>query len=225
MKVMLLSVKPKWLCKILNGEKTREVRKLLPYDYRGLVLVYCSKAKKCDEYLICNTRDKKSKLTFKNCFIKGDELNGKVVALLNCDDVTVQEAEFDSKNSDYFNFCRIWNVYGSPNDWRKDTTPDDLTINILNEAFMTQSELREYLGKKKYFYTMKISNVRVFENPKELTQFHSYDMCTGQPAKLPLRNPPQNYCYVYFETPIEKLLREMDEAITAEKEKAMKEAK
>ena len=46
MKSILLSIKPEWLAKILNGEKTIEVRKLFPKDYVGWVYLYCSKDKK-----------------------------------------------------------------------------------------------------------------------------------------------------------------------------------
>ena len=44
MKSILLSIKPEWLCKILNGEKTIEVRKKFPKDYVGWVYLYCSKS-------------------------------------------------------------------------------------------------------------------------------------------------------------------------------------
>lgn len=43
-KAILLSIRPEWVAKILNGEKTIEVRKQFPKDYRGWVYIYCTSA-------------------------------------------------------------------------------------------------------------------------------------------------------------------------------------
>ena len=45
MKSILMSIQSKWLCEILNGRKTAELRKRFPKDYRGWVYLYCTKAK------------------------------------------------------------------------------------------------------------------------------------------------------------------------------------
>lgn len=45
MKSILMSIQSKWLCEILDGEKTVELRKRFPKDYRGWVYLYCTKAK------------------------------------------------------------------------------------------------------------------------------------------------------------------------------------
>lgn len=45
MKSILLSVRPKWVEKILNGEKTIEVRKSAPKELPFKVYVYCTKEK------------------------------------------------------------------------------------------------------------------------------------------------------------------------------------
>lgn len=77
MKAILLSIKPEWLVKILNKEKTIEVRKKFPKDYVGWVYLYCSKSK---PYLTRETA----------AFIYGydnEPLNGKVVARFWCDKV------------------------------------------------------------------------------------------------------------------------------------------
>ena len=46
MKAILMSIKPKYVAKILNGEKTIEIRKKFPKDYVGWVYIYCTKDKK-----------------------------------------------------------------------------------------------------------------------------------------------------------------------------------
>lgn len=43
MKSILLSVKPKHVAKILNGEKTILIRKKFPKNYEGWVYIYCTK--------------------------------------------------------------------------------------------------------------------------------------------------------------------------------------
>ena len=46
-KSILMSVQPKWVAKILNGEKTIEIRKRFPKDYVGWVYIYCTKSSNC----------------------------------------------------------------------------------------------------------------------------------------------------------------------------------
>ncbi len=216
MKVMLLSIKPKWLCKILNGEKIREVRKFLPYDYQGPVVVYCSKASNTSDYLVYNPNDKKFELVSKD-LVLDDELNGKVVAIFNCDEVTAYQCEFWEeplwgKESCYQGISELPDYPdedGDSYDINTDNqyySEEDLRnySRFINETCLTLEELKKYLGiGDRTFFSMKISNVRVFKNPKELTQLHSYDMCTSQPAKLSLHNPPQNYCYVYYDVSLQ----------------------
>jgi len=40
---IIISIHPEWVCKILNGEKTLEIRKLFPKDYVGWVFIYVTK--------------------------------------------------------------------------------------------------------------------------------------------------------------------------------------
>ena len=69
-KSILLSIRPEWVAKILNGEKTIEVRKLFPKDYVGWVYIYCTKDKK-----------------YANLINRGGFLTGMVVARFWCDNV------------------------------------------------------------------------------------------------------------------------------------------
>jgi len=41
-KVIVMSVQPKWLAKILNGEKTVEVRTRVPKDFVGEIHLACT---------------------------------------------------------------------------------------------------------------------------------------------------------------------------------------
>ena len=70
MKSILLSIRPEWVAKILNEEKTIEVRKRFPKDYVGWVYIYCTKDKK-----------------YANLINRGGFLTGMVVARFWCDKV------------------------------------------------------------------------------------------------------------------------------------------
>ena len=69
MKAILMSIRPQWVVKILNGEKTIEVRKHFPSDYVGWVYIYCTKGKTTFEKTLARYHD------------------GKVVARFWCDKV------------------------------------------------------------------------------------------------------------------------------------------
>lgn len=89
-KAILMSIKPKYVAKILNGDKTIEVRKKFPKYYVGWVYVYC-------------TKDTKNCLFNKN-------FNGKVVARFWCDkvyDIEVEENDSNGNYSDTYIYCDI----------------------------------------------------------------------------------------------------------------------
>ena len=79
MNAILMSIRPKWVAKILNGEKTIEIRKKFPKDYVGWVYIYCTKDKK-----------------YANLINRGGFLTGMVVARFWCD--KVEEIKFDDKD-------------------------------------------------------------------------------------------------------------------------------
>ncbi len=179
MKAILLSIRPEWLAKILNREKTIEVRKLFRKDYVGWVYLYCSKNK---PYLI-------SKLTRDVCFWEekqitaNDMLNGKVVARFWCD--KVDEIKPD------------------------DTWTPKLEQEILKGSCLSENELFNYISKNNGekdnpFFAIHISELEIFDRPRELSEFkrctektciygkcHKYMHCLK-----PLTKAPQNYCYV-----------------------------
>lgn len=66
-----MSIRPQYVAKILNGEKTIEIRKKFPSDYVGWVYIYCCKQKKNEI----------------GCHINYRKVDGKVVARFWCDKV------------------------------------------------------------------------------------------------------------------------------------------
>ena len=80
-----MSIKPKWVKEILNGNKTIEIRKRFPKDYVGWVYIYCTKDK-----------------NYANLINRGGFLTGMVVARFWCDKV-----------EEYVNGCKWSWISGS----------------------------------------------------------------------------------------------------------------
>ena len=174
MKSILISIKPKHCANILNGLKTREIRKRFPKDYRGWVYIYCTK----EDSLCCIKRiDRDRYICGKDFDIKdfpqlssGYEGKGKVVARFYCDDV----------DSFYY-------------------FDDDL----LELACIDREQALDYLGKKEG-YAINISNLEIFDTPKELNEFYNRypkgDLPLGKwkhglLAMKQITKAPQSWCY------------------------------
>ena len=96
MKSILMSIQPKWVEKIINGEKTIEVRKTAPKEVPFKVYVYCTKEK---------FRYTKEEIYANVNYDWADyyKLKGKVVAEFICDKVdTILCASTDHR---YFSKC------------------------------------------------------------------------------------------------------------------------
>lgn len=189
MKSILLSIKPEWVAKILNGEKTIEVRKKFPKEYVGWVYIYCTKGKPNlwlpYEY-DCFKLDELSQpyLSDKPIIDYDYKMNGKVVARFWCDKVEEIKPE-------------IW-------------TPK-LEQEILKGSCLTENALFKYVSKNNGeqdnpFFAIHISKLEIFDKPKELGEFKSYKKnivntkINGMVFETELDNSlikaPQNYCYI-----------------------------
>ena len=193
MKQILISIKPKWVAKILNGEKTIEIRKTAPKEWMDYlygktkkkpepmtVFIYCSKGSGC-----ITSGHTTSGKTYPH-FPKGHSMfSGKVVAKFTLKDVyaiynealieqndTIDSNYFAGRKIDYF--------------WVKQIS--DLAL--LRDSFLFERELDEYL-KGKIGYALKISDLEIFDKPKELSEF-----CTYRKPSYVLERAPQSWCYV-----------------------------
>lgn len=195
MKSILLSIRPEWVAKILNGEKTIEVRKQFPKDYVGWVYIYCTKGK--GKWLIGSNDDKVCSIlklpidAITNPPIETLAGNGKVVARFWCDKVE----EILIKDSG--------NIYTNTLSNNK----------LLTKSCLADNEIKNYLSgnwHKKYNYwfggyAVHISKLEIFDEPKELNEFIYYKCstkdkickkyCIGCGKKL-IHKASQNYCYI-----------------------------
>ena len=188
-KAVLISIRPKWCEKIVNGEKTVEVRKTRPkMEPPFRCYIYCTLPKYPHEDYITTEHPLPQ-------YYGG----GKVIGEFVCDridrlarvgfDGSGEPAKYCICNSD----MSVWPVDG-----------------ICEEACLTQEELEKYLGGYEG-YGLHISGLKVYDTPKELSEFrkacaHDWycDSCamyrenngTCGDESLRLKRPPQSWCYV-----------------------------
>ena len=191
MKSVLISIQPKWVELIASGKKTVEVRKTKPkIDVPFKCHIYCTKG---DWLTSVNGKvQKRNKIVIdltKDTTIQ--ELNGMVVGEFICDKVV----EFEN------------NCYEPA----FDETADLSCVGIKG--------LYEYLGTNEYGYGWHISDLVIYDKPKELREFFHYcgdnPKCDGCEAHYfsntecgkedyccsiidgckPLKRPPQSWCY------------------------------
>jgi len=175
MKAILMSIRPQYVAKILNGEKTIEIRKKFPKDYVGWVYIYCTKGGD----MICYRPNFDGYACVPNLY-GNEHFNGKVVARFWCDKVEPTNNFYEEE--------------------------------ICSLACISKQEYFDYLGYDDG-YAIHITNLEIFDKPKELSEFKVWgiDYPTGiidplhdcnvyYKKKLkPLTRAPQSWCYVEIE--------------------------
>lgn len=145
MKSILISIKPEWVAKILNGEKTIEIRKTAPKcDLPIDVYIHCTKGG--EENLIRN-RNGWSVSEFAATYVNGERVThnykGKVLAKF-----TLRKVE----------------------DLRGINSTDGFSI--LDRACLDYDEFLDYLYKgREGAYAYHISDLVIFDKPKEPSEF------------------------------------------------------
>lgn len=192
---VMLSVRPKWCAKIANGNKTIEVRKTRPKMGTPFkCYIYCtiggqdlnipiSQERLMRDYL--ETGSMKSL----NCPLG----NGKVIGEFVCDCVTP-----------LYNVCT--------DDWKRLTGGlHRKKKELVNQACLTEAQLHTYAGGKNCF-AWHISNLKIYDTPKELIEFHTWKKCKScsksgyestaciydENCMIPaaITKAPQSWCYV-----------------------------
>ena len=205
MKSIMISIKPERIVKILNGDKTIEIRKTMPQcELPCKVYIYCTKGK-LNAYLPyehdCFEFDVASAvyLNDKPILDIDVELNGKVVA------------EFTLNKIDLLIDCGAGLHY-------VDSHYNDIDIDYLRaNSCLKDEQIYSYLGLKgdsPYFndgYAWHIEDLKIYDKPKELSDFltqgyENYDDwllfndgTQNYNAYLEgwvLRKAPPSWCYV-----------------------------
>lgn len=159
-KAVMLSIHPKWVEKIVNGEKTIEVRKTRPKLQTPFkCYIYCT----MDHPYISVSCGELDKLNYRTNTIC--RCNGKAIGEFTCD--------------------RIYEL--AP----LNHAPDD----VEKQAYLTREEIVNYL--KGTGYGWHISDLLIYDEPRELTEFRKPEFPTGLRLEDDrIKCPPQSWCYV-----------------------------
>ena len=203
MKAVLLSTQPEWCEQITSGKKKDEIRKTKPkIETPFTVYLYCTQGEALDVpslnnpiYAIHRTNNgtQKGKRMTAEERQKSDHqfANGKVIGEFVCDKFTFLDAYYDSNGNRH----------------------------LCNTAFIKScvrdDELFDYLygkhGRKHGGWAWHISDLKIYDEPKDLNEFYPYceGECTGCKylewiemygsdacTKKRIKRPPQSWCYV-----------------------------
>lgn len=221
MKAVMISIKPEWCQKIVNSEKTVEIRKTKPnIEPPFKCYIYCANSRpliaiadvfKGDFVSECTYITGRSRSEAERIF---EIMNGKVIGEFICDRIDVIQKRGIPENFDY---CYLsLNVFGN----------DDIAseINDVKKSCIPKDYLNSYGEKHDRLYAWRISGLKIYEEAKELQEYrrwsdevhcvgwkfceHQYfDYSEGTTAcridfdgancvKLALSRPPQSWCYV-----------------------------
>lgn len=181
-KAVLISIRPEWCEKIINGQKTIEVRKTRPkIETPFKCYIYCTKPKSySSDVSLCT--DELYRLpsgeikfgssielsSFPDQWNKDNFLNGKVIGEFVCDMIVDGNAHVQN--------------------W----------LYISEHCCVPGPDLYKYCGEDengdtKYCFGWHISDLVIYDKPKELREFSKYwDYFIDN--QIP--RPPQSWCYV-----------------------------
>ena len=180
-KSVLISVNPEWCELIASGNKTGELRKTKPkLETPFKCYLYCTKPRKSGDIFLVGGKHP----------VQG---NGKVIGEFMCNEI-----------SELYIACDVHDEL--PSRPREYWLEWDEEHDIPNEVCLSVKEIMAYLGESYRGYTLHISDLVIYDKPRELSEFkqchkceyyadcyeHEYS-CDGV---YNLTRPPQSWCYV-----------------------------
>lgn len=180
MKSVLISIRPEWIEKIASGEKTIEVRKSAPKELPFKAYIYC-------------TKDRKNLLPIEH---------GKVLQKVNFWENTdayygfgkvIGEFICDKVDEYKYVYCDHPEI-GYPVGYDCGDNWYDIDDEDLQKACLTEEEFKRY-GKGKTLYGWHISDLKIYDKPKELSEFYTIDE-SGSDCCV---------ACVYHETPLDEM--------------------
>lgn len=184
MKAIMISIQPQYVEKILNGEKTIEIRKTMPKcELPCKVYIYCTMGKNTIVYVerkgekdwygniakntMIVTRPKYDYMNYTN------ETLGKVIAEFMLNKVDILERDL--------------------NDWLPKNRYD-VSNDLLKNINLNQEQLWNY-GQGETLYAWHIDNLKIYDKPKELSEFRKDLDCDDYPCNKGGKNSDCEYCY------------------------------
>lgn len=183
-KAVLISIKPKWCELIASGKKTVEVRKTKPkLDTPFKCYIYCTKE------------------SYKGKYLHTSNQHGKLLFWHNPNDttITVQPEEYDytaytcsGKVVGEFVCDEIYAIGYSPYNHGGFISDTD---NLYEKSCLDLEKMFDYLSQG-YGYGWHISDLKIYDKPKELSEFTGLRKTKFGYALVKMQRPPQSWCYV-----------------------------
>lgn len=195
---VLLSVRPKWCELIANGKKTVEVRKTKPKIRPPFkCYIYCTKPKMITKYVFKPEDYPEYMRPEKPVFCKVPDGsspycsvvngNGKVIGEFVCDVIFTMSITYSDPTS-------------------------RIALKEFPYTCLTDRQIIDYLGNGNQGYGWHISNLVIYDKPKELNEFYLKKKCHSckrsgyessaciydEDCIVPaiITRPPQSWCYV-----------------------------
>lgn len=197
-KAVMISIQPWWCELIAHGVKTIEIRKTRPkLEPPFKCYIYCTKPIRfykisecmCTSYEYLHLCE--GQVTMGDGFELYDKeyqvLNGKVMGEFTCNSISEYEAEFHTGNDSYQDIREIFRDPDNPDDDCRDysilTSNDEDNPNdcdFCKRTCLTFEEVKAYIGEEcfcKTFYGWHISDLVIYDKPKDLTDFFVEGEC------------------------------------------------
>lgn len=195
---VLLSVRPKWCELIASGKKTVEIRKTRPkIETPFKCYIYCTKPKMITKYVFKPEDYPKYMRPEKPVFCKVPDGsspycsvvngNGKVIGEFVCDVIFTMSITYSDPTS-------------------------RIALKEFPYTCLTDRQIIDYLGNGNQGYGWHISNLVIYDKPKELNEFYLKKKCHSckrsgyessaciydEDCIVPaiITRPPQSWCYV-----------------------------
>ena len=180
MKAVLISIQPKWCELIASGKKTVEVRKTAPKIATPFKV-----------YIYCTS----VKAMPLEEYVRIHRATGGMIDDWH-DNVI---GEFVCRNIDFLSERDLFEGM------------DEISNSLIEEySCLSIDELLQYKGKKEEIYGWHISDLVIYDNPKELSEFsHTQEYINSIKNSVvhweygiddeiwkPMKRPPQSWCYV-----------------------------
>ena len=150
MKSVLISIKPQWCEKIASGRKSFELRKFAPKEVPFKAYIYCTKEKKQDDII------------WTGAFWNRGKWNGRIIGEFICDKTYPIKA-YTSDGGDATRERRKFLLTALSGEEKR---------KILFETCLSEEEIFDYIGEEKFGYAWHISNLKIYDKPKELSEFY-----------------------------------------------------
>lgn len=146
MKAVLISIRPEWCEKIANGEKTIEVRKTRPkMETPFKCYIYCTNGQTIRTAPKAYCKNVDASIVYKQ-----EIMNGKVIGEFLCD--------------------QIYDIAPNGCEYVIPSTDKATTNEVARQSCLMFNDLRKYLGLS-CGYGWHISNLKVYDEPKALSEF------------------------------------------------------